>query len=72
MSNLETIITVATVLTMYFNAISNVDVSYMYNADMEDGVINKIEVYEQDANHQMVHKPLPHICEDLSDERSTG
>ena len=56
MSNMETIITAATVLTMYFNAISNVDVNYMYNADMEDGVINKIEVYEQDADHQMVHK----------------
>ena len=41
---METIITAATVLTMYFNAINSNDVNYLYNADMEDGVVNKIEV----------------------------
>ena len=42
---MEPIITAATVLTMYFNAINSNDVNYMYNGDMEDGVVNKIEVY---------------------------
>ena len=53
---MESIISVATVLTMYFNAINSNDVNYLYNADMEDGVINKIEVYERNANQQMEHK----------------
>lgn len=53
---MEPIITAATVLTMYFNAINSNDVNYMYNGDMEDGVVSKIEVYEQNANHQMTQK----------------
>ena len=53
---MEPIITAATVLTMYFNAINSNDVNYMYNGDLEDGVVSKIEVYEQDANHQMTQK----------------
>lgn len=53
---MESIITAATVLTMYFNAINSNDVNYLYNADMEDGVINKIEVYEQNAEHPMTQK----------------
>ena len=53
---MESIITAATVLTMYFNAINSYDVNYMYNGDMEDGVVNKIEVYAQNDRHQMEQK----------------
>ena len=53
---MESIITAATVLTMYFNAINSNDVNYLYNADMEDNVVNKIEVYEKNADHQMAQK----------------
>ena len=53
---MESIITAATVLTMYFNAINSNDVNYMYNGDMEDGVVNKIEVYEKNDNQQMEQK----------------
>ena len=53
---MESIITAATVLTMYFNAINSNDVNYMYNGDMEDGVVNKIEVYEKNADQQMEQK----------------
>jgi hypothetical protein len=53
---MESIITAATVLTMYFNAINSNDVNYMYNGDMEDGVVNKIEVYEKTADQQMTQK----------------
>ena len=53
---MEAIITAATVLTMYFNAINSNDVNYMYNGDMEDGKVNKIEVYAQNDNQQMEHK----------------
>ena len=53
---MESIITAATVLTMYFNAINSNDVNFMYNGDMEDGVVNKIEVYECNANKQMEQK----------------
>ena len=53
---MESIITAATVLTMYFNAINSNDVNFMYNGDMEDGIVNKIEVYEKNANQQMEQK----------------
>lgn len=53
---MESIITAATVLTMYFNAINSNDVNYMYNGEMEDGIVNKIEVYQQQDNQQMTQK----------------
>ena len=53
---MESIITAATVLTMYFNAINSNEANYMYNGDMEDGIVNKIEVYEQNADQQMTQK----------------
>ena len=53
---MESIITAATVLTMYFNAINSNEANYMYNGDMEDGVVNKIEVYEKNADQQMTQK----------------
>ena len=53
---MESIITIATVLTMYFNAANDVNSSYLYNSDLEDGVIHKIEVYEQKAGGQLCAK----------------
>ena len=53
---MESIITIATVLTMYFNAANDVNAPYLYNSDLEDGVIHKIEVYEQKAEGQMCAK----------------
>ena len=53
---MESIITIATVLTMYFNAANDVNSQYMYNSDLEDGIIHKIEVYEQKAEGQMCAK----------------
>lgn len=50
------IITAATVLTMYFNAVNSNDANFMYNSDMENGKVNKIEVYEKNANQQMAQK----------------
>ena len=53
---MESIITIATVLTMYFNAANDVNSRFLYNSDLEDGVIHKIEVYEQKADNQMCAK----------------
>ena len=53
---MESIITIATVLTMYFNAANDVNSHFLYNSDLEDGVIHKIEVYEQKADNQMCAK----------------
>ena len=53
---MESIITIATVLTMYFNAANDVNSQYLYNSDLEDGVIHKIEVYEQKDNNQVCAK----------------
>lgn len=53
---MESIITIATVLTMYFNAANDVNAPFMYNADLEDGVIHKIEVYEKKADNQLCAK----------------
>ena len=53
---MESIITIATVLTMYFNAANDVNSHFLYNSDLEDGVIHKIEVYEQKPNNQMCAK----------------
>ena len=53
---MESIITAATVLTMYLNAIGSNDVNYMYNGDLEDGTVNKIEVYKKNDQQQMTQK----------------
>ena len=53
---MESIITVATVMTMYMNAVNSNEAKYMYNGEMEDGVVNKIEVYEKNADQQMEQK----------------
>jgi hypothetical protein len=44
---METIITAATILAMYFNASSNkVDNGYYYNADIENNKVNSVVVLE--------------------------
>ena len=53
---MESIITAATVLTMYFNAVNSNDANYMYNGDMEDGVVSRIEVYATNDHKQMAQK----------------
>jgi hypothetical protein len=53
---MESIITIATVMTMYFNAANDVNTPFMYNADLEDSVIHKIEVYEKKADNQICAK----------------
>lgn len=53
---MESIITAATVLTMYLNAIGSNDANYMYNGDLEDGTVNKIEVYQKNDQQQMTQK----------------
>ena len=53
---MESIITIATVLTMYFNAANDINAPYLYNADMENGIINKVEVYEKKSNYQLAAK----------------
>ena len=68
---MEPIITAATVLTMYFNAINSNDVNYMYNGDMEDGVVNKIEVYERNDQQQMTQK-MEYCYEYDAEERLTN
>ncbi len=44
---MDFIITAATVLTMYYNAINSQKIPFCYNADIEDGVVNRIEVLEE-------------------------
>ena len=61
---MESIITIATVLTMYFNAANDVNAPYLYNSDLEDGVIHKIEVYEQKAEGQLCAKMEYHYSYD--------
>ena len=56
---MEAIITAATVLTMYFNAINSNDANYMYNGDMEDGVVNKMEYcYAYDEQGRLQDKEM--------------
>ena len=57
---METIITIATVLTMYFNAANDVNAPYLYNADLENGVIHNIEVYDQKPGNQLEAKMVYH------------
>ena len=44
---METIITIFTVLSMYMNIIHNVDSKYYYNADIEDGIVKTMYVFDQ-------------------------
>ncbi len=48
---MDIIITVFTVLSMYLNLSNNANSDYCYNADMEDGIVNTIYVYEKNAEY---------------------
>ena len=47
---METIITVATILNMFLSAGSNVNSEYFYNADIVDGQVNAMYVYDRSAS----------------------
>ncbi len=44
---METIITIFTILSMYMNAAQSSDNKYYYNADIENGIVNTLYVYEK-------------------------
>lgn len=48
---METIITAATIMTMYLNATSNADSPYYYNADIEDGKVKTMYVLDSNGEH---------------------
>ena len=45
---METIITILTVLSMYMNAVHDLNSEYYYNAEIEDGVLTTMYVYNQE------------------------
>lgn len=47
--DMETIITIFTVLSMYMNVITNAESKYFYNADINDGVVETIYVFNQNG-----------------------
>ena len=47
--DMETIITIFTVLSMYMNVITNAESKYFYNADINDGVVETIYVFSQNG-----------------------
>lgn len=53
---MQTIITAATILSMYLSAAENSNSSYYYNADMENGKVTTMYVYE--ADNQMLTSKL--------------
>ncbi len=48
---MDTIITVFTVLSMYLNMSSNVNNEHCYNAEIENGVVNTIYVYNKTSEY---------------------
>ena len=47
---MQTIITILTVLSMYTTSIQNVNSEYFYNADIENGIVTNLYVYQQGDN----------------------
>lgn len=43
---METIITIATVLSMYLGSVQSNNVNYCYNADIENGIVKNMYVYD--------------------------
>lgn len=43
---MNTIITICTVLSMYMTSLENVNSEYFYNADIENGIVTTMYVYE--------------------------
>lgn len=48
---METIITAATILSMYLSSAMNGSETYCYNADIENGRVNTMYVYDKDGNY---------------------
>jgi hypothetical protein len=46
---METIITAATILSMYLSSATNENAMYSYNADFEDGRVTTMYVYDRDG-----------------------
>ncbi len=47
---MQTIITIFTVLSMYLNCSQDLNGQYYYNADIEDGIVKTMYVYEKSDN----------------------
>ena len=43
---MDAIITAATVMAMYFNSLGSESSRYLYNADIQDGKVASINVYD--------------------------
>ena len=48
---METIITAATILSMYLSTATNENAMYCYNADIDNGRVNTMYVYNRDGNY---------------------
>ena len=48
---METIITAATILSMYLSTATNENAMYCYNANIENGRVNTMYVYNRDGNY---------------------
>ena len=47
---METIITIFTILSMYMNTAESIDNRYCYNADIENGIVNTLYIYEKSGD----------------------
>ena len=48
---MQTIITILTVLNMYINVLNDCTSNFIYNADIENGKVNTMYVYEREGNY---------------------
>ena len=48
---MQTIITILTVLNMYINVLNDCTSKFIYNADIENGKVNTMYVYEREGNY---------------------
>ena len=48
---METIITAATILSMYLSSATNENAMYCYNANIDNGRVNTMYVYNRDGNY---------------------
>lgn len=62
---METIITAATIMAMYFNSASNVNSPYCYNADIENGQVKTMYVYNVDGNSLSAHLEYRYTYDDF-------
>lgn len=63
---MQTIITAATILSMYLGAANDSNSEYYYNADMENGKVTTMYVYEED-NQMLTSKLAYHYTYDEQD-----